>query len=71
MKTKKTGRLTPFGKAVKKKLIDKGLTMSSFAEHIGIDKRYLSDILYGRRSGAKYVATIAAKLEIDLKKYIA
>ena len=71
MKSRKIGKLTPFGKAVKKRLIDKGLTMSSFAEYIGVDKRYLSDILYGRRSGAKYIAVIAIELDIDLEKYIA
>ena len=70
MKVKRTGKLTPFGRTVRKKLIDEGLSISGFAEYLGIDARYLGDILYGRRSGAKYINKIADRLGIDLKKDI-
>ncbi len=70
MKVRRKGKLTSFGKTVRKKLIDEGLSMSVFAEYIGIDARYLGDILYGRRSGAKYIVKIADRLGIDLKKDI-
>lgn len=70
MKVKRMGKLTPFGRTVRKKLIDEGLSISGFAEYLGIDARYLGDILYGRRSGAKYINKIADRLGIDLKKDI-
>ena len=57
--------LTPFGVAVKKALIDKGMTQDMLASMLRTDKRYLSDILYGRKSGKKYKASIVSILGID------
>ena len=65
MKTKQT-RLTPFGRKVKKKLIDKDMTQTELAALLGCGKPYVSKILTGERSGKKYLKMIAKILEIDV-----
>ncbi len=70
MKVRKKRKLTPLGKTIRKKMIDEDLDVGEFAEYLGIDSRYLGDILRGRRSGAKYIVKIADRLGIDLKKDI-
>ena len=57
--------LTPFGKKVKKRLIDKGMTQVELAALVGCGKQYLHKILTGERSGRKYMGEIARILEID------
>ncbi len=71
MTKKKKGKLTPFGRAVKKKLIDKNMRVWQLAEEVGTTVRYLDHIMYGRRSGEKYVSKIAEVLNINMKKYSA
>lgn len=70
-KRNKKRKLTPFGRAVKKRLIDRGMSQRQLAEEIGADERYLDRILRGERSGAKYIHKIAAILVINIEKYIA
>lgn len=72
MKTneKKAG-ITPFGKAVKKKAIDKGMALSHVAKEAGTSSSYLNQIMYGKRTGEKYVRRIAEILGIDISRYIA
>jgi len=60
----KQRELTPFGREVKKKLIDKNMTQVELAELIGCKKQYLFKILTGERSGKKYIEAIASILEI-------
>lgn len=62
-------RLTPFGKEVKKKLIDKGMTQVQLADRLGIGKQYLTKIMNGSRSGAKYVDNICSILNINKKHF--
>ncbi|HBV83900.1 MAG: helix-turn-helix transcriptional regulator [Lachnospiraceae bacterium] len=57
--------LTPFGKRVKKRLIDKNMTQMELAGMLKCNKQYLYKILIGERSGEKYIAKIAEILEID------
>lgn len=57
--------LTPFGKQVKKKLIDKNMTQMELAGMLKCNKQYLYKILTGERSGEKYIERIAEILEID------
>lgn len=64
MKTEQM-RLTPFGKKVKKRLIDIGMTQVELAALVGCNKQYLHKILCGERSGQKYLDDIAKALEID------
>lgn len=65
MRTKKTG-LPPFGRKVKKRLIDKDMTQVELAALIGCDKQYLHKILTGERSGKKYIEQISKILEIEM-----
>lgn len=64
MKGKKA-RLTPFGRIVKKRLIDKNMTQVELAGRIGCGKQYLHKILTGERSGRKYRDEIARILDIE------
>lgn len=61
----KQSKLTPFGRRVKKKLVDKGMTQTELANAIGCSKQYLQKILTGMRSGEKYVEEICKILKID------
>lgn len=58
-------RLTPFGMLVKKTLIEKGMTQVQLAEEVGTSNKYLNLILYGDRSGDKYIGGIARVLDLD------
>ena len=57
MKTKQQ-KLTPFGKKVRKRLIDKGMTQVELAALLGCNKQYIHKILVGERSGKKYIEEI-------------
>lgn len=61
-------RLTPFGKYVSKTLTDKDMSKTDLAVMIGTSPQYLSYILYGTRSGGKYLPAIVAALELDPRK---
>lgn len=70
----RNNRLTPFGKYVVKSLTDKDMSKVQLATKIGTTPQYLSYILYGTRSGEKYLPNIIAALELDpnkVKKLIA
>jgi len=56
--------LTPFGEDVKRKLIEINMTQKKLAEEIETSEVYLSLILYGERSGSKYLDKIRMILEI-------
>lgn len=66
MKKRKERRnqLTPFGLAVKKRLLEKGMTQGELAEKVGIHGSYLTDILYGNRAGWKYKEQIQELLSL-------
>ena len=59
-------KLTPFGVLVKKTLIEKDMTQVQLAEKVGTSNKYLNLILYGDRSGEKYISSIANVLGLDL-----
>lgn len=59
--------LTAFGALVKKALIDKGMTQVQLAQEVGTSNKYLNLILYGDRSGEKYLHGIARVLDLDLE----
>lgn len=71
-KKRKKGKakLTPLGKAIKKKLVDKGMTQKQLAEELGASETYLCDIFIGRRTGEKYLERMAQILKIDVTRYI-
>ncbi|MGI6427267.1 MAG: helix-turn-helix domain-containing protein [Natronincolaceae bacterium] len=47
-------KLTDFGEEVKNRLYELNMTQKTLAKKIGTSEAYLSMILYGERSGAKY-----------------
>lgn len=53
-----------FGKKVKKRLVDKGMTSKELAEMLNVDPRYISMIICGRRSGIKYKKRIMEILDM-------
>ncbi len=57
--------LTPFGQKVKQRLVEINLTQKKLAEKIGTSEVYLSMILYGERSGEKYISRINEMLKIS------
>lgn len=68
MKTSTSGNreYSQFGKLIKKKLIDNGMTARQLADALGTTPQYLNKILHGERSGGKYIADIRKILEIDI-----
>ena len=56
------------GKLIVKTLTDKNMTKTQLAEAVGTSPQYLSYILYGTRSGEKYIPAIIAALELDPRK---
>ncbi len=64
----KKRKLTVFGQSVKNKLFELNMTQKSLAEKLGTSEVYLSMILYGERSGAKYKNKIINILSIDEDK---
>lgn len=61
-------KLTPFGKMVVKALTDQDMTKAELAERVGTSPVYLSYILYGVRSGDKYIPAIITVLSLDPEK---
>jgi cyanate lyase len=61
-------KLTPFGKYVIKALTDKDMSKTELAAVVGTSPQYLSYILYGTRSGEKYLSAIVVALELDPTK---
>lgn len=51
----------------KKTLIEKGMTQVRLAQEVGTSNKYLNLILYGDRSGDKYLPMIVKILELDPK----
>lgn len=63
--------LTPLGKEIKKKLIDKDMTQVELAEQLGVTKQYITKIITGTRTGDKYLCRIGVILDIDIAKFAA
>ncbi|WP_028562926.1 hypothetical protein [Paenibacillus pinihumi] len=58
-------RLTLFGLAVKRALLEKQMTQKQFCEKEGIPVNRFTEILYGLRPGKRYRNQIAEALGID------
>lgn len=61
-------KLTKLGKLVVKTLTDRDMTKTQLAAAIGTSPQYLCYILYGVRSGEKYLPAIVAALDLDPAK---
>ena len=55
-----------FGKKVKRRLLDVGMTSRELAELLNVRPRYISSICTGRRSGIKYRRKIMEILGMDV-----
>lgn len=62
-------KLTPLGKEIRKKLIDKDMSQVELAEKLGTTTFYLSRIMHGARSGNKYLGPICIILDINPELY--
>ncbi len=61
---RRNNELTELGKEVKKRAIDKNMTMVELAKTVGTTASYLDHIIYGRKSGQKYIGIIKQVLDI-------
>ncbi|WMJ86255.1 helix-turn-helix transcriptional regulator [Anaerocolumna sp. MB42-C2] len=61
----KSRKLTPLGAEIKKCLVDKEMTQKELAKIIGVSPKYIHLILYGERSGKKYIPAILSYLGLD------
>lgn len=58
-------KASDYGKLIKKSLIDRDMTQVELADMLGINKTYLTKILTGDRTGAKYRKAISEILGIN------
>lgn len=56
---------TAYGRKVKKRLIDMGMTQADLAAELGVSRQYICRILSGDRSGLKYLADIEKILKLQ------
>lgn len=61
-------KLTDFGEKVKNRLYELNMTQKTLAKKVGTSEAYLSMILYGERSGAKYRDKIKSVIYAPLRK---
>ena len=64
---KKRKKLSPFGKAVKKKVIELDMSLADLAAELDISRQQLSGILTGERPGNKYRSQIIKLLGLAEK----
>jgi len=57
--------LSPIGKVIKKRLVDINKSQIWLAEKVGMNDKYLHLVLYGERSGKKYLPDIIKVLGLD------
>lgn len=55
-----------FGRRVKRRLLDVGMTSRELAELLGIKPQYVSQICTGKRSGIKHKRKIMEILKMDV-----
>lgn len=60
-----TRETTPYGKDVKCKLVEKGMTQKDLASQVGTSKQYLDKILFGERAGNMYLENIDYELQVS------
>lgn len=57
-------KLTPFGKEIKLRLVEMEMRQEELAELVGTSPQYINHIMYGERTGEKYIDKIRAVLDI-------
>ncbi|MDE7063368.1 MAG: helix-turn-helix domain-containing protein [Lachnospiraceae bacterium] len=61
-KTKR--QITPFGKTIKLRLVELEMSQEELASMVGTTPQYINHIIYGERSGEKYIEEIKRVLQI-------
>ena len=59
--------LTPFGRLVKIRLLERGMEAEELARLIGTSPVQISRILHGKRPGHEQIPKIAELLDIDIE----
>ncbi len=57
-------KLTPFGKEMKLRLVELEMKQDELAELVGTSPQYINHIMYGERTGEKYIDRIRSVLGI-------
>ena len=65
---RETRPLTPFGRDVKIRLLQIGMSHRELCENVGCGKSYLSDLMTGRMTTSKYTDLIREKLNLPVGK---
>lgn len=60
------GKITRFGLAVKKALLERGMTQRDFCVRYNIPENRFCEMLYGRRPAYRYKALVQSILEIEV-----
>ena len=62
----KRSELTPFGRQVKIRLLERGMDAGELARRVGTSPVQISRILHGKRHGREQIPKIASELGIEL-----
>ncbi len=62
-KTKR--QITPMGKEIKRRLVELEMSQEELATSVGCSPQYINHIIYGERSGEKYLEQIFLNLGMD------
>ena len=57
-------KLTPMGKIIKLRLGELEMTQEALAAQVGTSPQYINHIMYGERTGEKYIDEICKVLDI-------
>ncbi len=57
-------KLTPMGKIIKLRLVELEMTQEALAAQVGTSPQYINHIMYGERTGEKYIDEICKVLDI-------
>jgi len=68
MANRRKKKLAPIGKIIRKRMIELDMTKKELSQLIGANYNYITYILYGERSGAKYMDRIIEVLKLDKDK---
>lgn len=63
-------KLTPIGKAIKMRLVELEMKQGELAAQLGTSPQYVNHIMYGERTGEKYLDDICHILNLEEKKYV-
>ena len=58
-------QITPMGKEIKRRLVDLEMSQEELATSVGCSPQYINHIIYGERSGEKYLEQIFLILGMD------